>query len=989
MTALLWSQAGIAVAASPGVMDGGAPPSSPLTAAAVAFLAGAALSGACVWAVYRRRGRRDASRESVTLSGVSGRDLFESLPDMVFLQDAEGRYLDYHAGDPQLLIVPPSDFIGRTMQECLPPDMVEQVYPPFEQTVRTGEPSTLVYRLPDERRPRHFEARVTRVAEDRLLTLVRDVTDARQAEASHRFMLEQQSVLLRLELARSTNVRETLQSIVEAAAETLSVERVGLWLLDESRDTLVCEDLFVRCQRGHTSGQRLPVCDFPTYFKSINESYVIAADDVQSDERTREFADGYLKENDIRSMLDVPVRRRAEVIGVLCMEHVGSTRTWRVEEQDFAKSLTDMISLVLESEQRRLLEGARMDQSRVLEMISMGRPLEETLDAVVELVEDPQRGLRASVQMVTEDQRLQVLSAPTLPKEMREVVDGLEIGPKVGTCGQSITGNTLIVTEDISRDDAWEGFHDLARQFELGACWSQPIRTEEGEVVGTLAVYATTPMSPTTLQLALIEQAARIAGIAVQKHRAETIAQESRERLELALAGTGLGVWDWDRRKGRVYVDERWAEMLGYDPDEVNRDIEDRDNLIHPEDIAESHRALNAHLNGRTPYYESEYRMRSRSGEWRWILDRGKVMDRDENGRAVRITGTHLDISDRRESQRQLHISQQLVLQLDHSPLGVISWDREFRVTRWSGQAERFFGWTADEVIGQHFSDWRFVHDEDAERVHEAVSRLESGEIERMTSRNRNYRKDGAVAHCEWFTSCIRDEDGRALSYLSLIADVTERARAEERQALMVQELNHRVKNNLAAVLSLADQTSQNVETIDEFRDVFVGRINALVRTHSLLAETRWRGMQLGELARMTLAAYGDASHPRIEITGAECMLPARAASPICMALHELATNAAKYGALSSPMGRVKLAWTLDGPTEEPTMLHLAWSESNGPKVSEPERRGLGTALIKDAIRFELNGDVEIDFRPDGLRCNMTIDFEHARRRPLITHADD
>jgi len=189
------------------------------------------------------------------------------------------------------------------------------------------------------------------------------------------------------------------------------------------------------------------------------------------------------------------------------------------------------------------------------------------------------------------------------------------------------------------------------------------------------------------------------------------------------------------------------------------------------------------------------------------------------------------------------------------------------------------------------------------------------------------------------------------------------RRRVEFRQSAMMQELDHRVKNNLAAVLSLADVSLRSAPSLADFRESFLGRIRAMARTHKALALGRWEGMRLREVVRLTVGPF--AQEGRLDTEGDDVHLPARASAPICVALHELATNAAKYGAFSTTEGRVRIAWVV-GPN---AALTLEWSESGVPGIVPPRSTGFGTELIRGAVTHELLGQVDMRYQPPGFAC--------------------
>jgi PAS domain S-box-containing protein len=211
----------------------------------------------------------------------------------------------------------------------------------------------------------------------------------------------------------------------------------------------------------------------------------------------------------------------------------------------------------------------------------------------------------------------------------------------------------------------------------------------------------------------------------------------------------------------------------------------------------------------------------------------------------------------------------------------------------------------------------------------------------------------------------VDDKQANVGSIVTL-TDITERKRAEEQQTTLVAELNHRVKNILAIVQSVAAQTVRSSGSLENFSDAFAGRLKALAIAHDMLTQTRWIGIGLSELLAAVLEPYRSPEAPRVSISGEPILLPARAVVPLSMVLHEMTTNAAKYGALSSRRGNIEITWQVTGDIEK--SVELVWLESGGPKVKAGTSTGFGTTLIDHVIRHDLDGNTTIDFDPAGVR---------------------
>lgn len=214
--------------------------------------------------------------------------------------------------------------------------------------------------------------------------------------------------------------------------------------------------------------------------------------------------------------------------------------------------------------------------------------------------------------------------------------------------------------------------------------------------------------------------------------------------------------------------------------------------------------------------------------------------------------------------------------------------------------------------------------------------------------------------------------------YRNAQTEIEERKQAQTQQSLLIRELHHRVKNTLATVQAVVGATARSALNIDDFYQAFVGRIISLANTHSLLTEAVWQTASLQDILEKELKPYNDARGERVVLDGPAVNLPSEAAVPIGMAIHELTTNAAKYGALSTSGGKVAISWGAE-PAEDGTRLKLVWQERGGPPVSPPTRQGFGSRLLHRVLATQLNATVDTDFDPAGLRVAIDAVLKEAR----------
>ena len=316
--------------------------------------------------------------------------------------------------------------------------------------------------------------------------------------------------------------------------------------------------------------------------------------------------------------------------------------------------------------------------------------------------------------------------------------------------------------------------------------------------------------------------------------------------------------------------------------------------------------------------------------------------------------------------KREEVVRNRLVSIVESSQDAIISKDLATNIVSWNSGAERIFGYTAEEAIGQSIlmlipADRRAEEGEILGRIQRG-ERVEHYETVRL-------RKDGTTVDLSLTISPIRDAGGKVVGASKIARDISDRRRADEHRVLLINELNHRVKNTLATVQSIAMQTLRTTERSADARVLFEARLAALSRAHDVLTTESWSGADLGDIVRRTLAPF-QSRERHLKIEGPAARLSPKQALAIAMAIHELATNAAKYGALSIQEGEVIVAWQLDA-AKFPASIRLSWTEMNGPPVAEPSRKGFGSRMIQLHLAAELGGDVELAFSPSGVVCKI------------------
>lgn len=356
--------------------------------------------------------------------------------------------------------------------------------------------------------------------------------------------------------------------------------------------------------------------------------------------------------------------------------------------------------------------------------------------------------------------------------------------------------------------------------------------------------------------------------------------------------------------------------------------------------------------------------VRSRSGRWYELRMRPyRTADDTIDG----IVITFVDVTERRQVEEALQRSgetrrDQRLVELSRDPLFV--WDLDEGIQFWSRGSEELYGYSGEEAIGKSEEQLLAIDVLGSSFAELRAKLLAEGSY---SGEARHRTKDGRWLTVE--TRIVLDTtDGRRLA-LETTRDVTERRQWEDRQRLLLGELTHRVRNTLAVVQAIAHQSLRTPGSTQDFVERFDGRLTALASAHTILVNSEWRGADLATLARSQIEACVTASATRVRISGEPVTLRVDLATPFGLILHELATNAAKHGALTLPSGTVSLSWTVDRASIS-HVLKITWREQGGPSVRQLATSGFGSMLIEGGLP---NATVRREFDPAGLICTIEL----------------
>ncbi|WP_207461120.1 PAS domain S-box protein [Azospirillum sp. SYSU D00513] len=471
-------------------------------------------------------------------------------------------------------------------------------------------------------------------------------------------------------------------------------------------------------------------------------------------------------------------------------------------------------------------------------------------------------------------------------------------------------------------------------------------------------------------------QAVRMIGAMLdvtERKAAEAALRESAAALETRLNALPQMVWSTLPDGHHDFYNDRWYEFTGV-PHRAT-DGAGWAGIVHPDDRDQSWAAWRHSLATGIPY-QVEYRMLHRSGEYRWMLGRALPI-RGPDGAITRWMGTSTDIDELKRTADELRRTSALLRLIgDSTPDMIYAKGRDSRLLYANAAIQRILDRPLDRIIGHSDLDWAPDRREAEAIIANDRRVMETGDTfdvdEAFTG------PDGRTRYFRSVKSPLRDASGAIIGLVGLTSDMTARRQAEERERLLAREVDHRAKNMLAVVQSLIQLT--RADDVAALKQAVSGRIQALARAHTLLAASRWEGVDIARLAEEELAPFAGRDGRRVAARGPAVRLKPDAAQTLALVLHELATNAAKYGALSADGGRLDVEWRLrpdaSGSPGGGERLELDWREGGGPAAAPPSRRGFGSTLIRTGVEHQLHGEVAMDWRAEGLACRLSFPVE-------------
>lgn len=437
----------------------------------------------------------------------------------------------------------------------------------------------------------------------------------------------------------------------------------------------------------------------------------------------------------------------------------------------------------------------------------------------------------------------------------------------------------------------------------------------------------------------------------------ETALRESEDCFRTMADNVSPLAWICDKLGNVTWYNKRWLDYTGLTFEEM------RDwgwtQVHHPDHVDRVVASVTRSRESGEPW-EDTFPLRGKDDNYRWFLSRAAPI-RDAAGEVIRWFGTNTDITAEREAEAA---TARLAAIVQSSNDAIISKDLNGIITSWNAGAQRLFGYTAEEAIGCSIT--MLIPPDRHHEENDILARIKRGEqIEHFETKRQ--RKDGSLLDVSLMISPIRDQRGRIIGASKIARNITDRKQAEARMQLLAHEADHRGNNLLTAVQAIVQLTQ--ADSVHSFKTAIEGRIRALSKAHTLFAQSRWAGAELHRLVTEELSPFSSEGTARANISGPDIILAPEMAQSFAVILHELATNAAKYGALSVTKGSVRIEWL---PTAS-GKLALRWAEMDGPSVKLPSRQGFGTRVIGQVVRAQLKGEVRLDWRSSGLVCEIEV----------------
>lgn len=489
----------------------------------------------------------------------------------------------------------------------------------------------------------------------------------------------------------------------------------------------------------------------------------------------------------------------------------------RVMRRDVLGNACRMVGTTSDISARKAAEHREINN---LQLIASGAPSEAVLYAIVRSIEAGAPTTRCTVMLADHDSgALRVVVAPSMPSYFKKALGALPISAQGGCCGLAAMKRESVVCADLFADPAMEPFHKLALKAKIRSCWSEPILSSDGTLLGTFACYHKEPRTPDRAQQNALSHAARLAAMAINREKQEAALTRSEERYARAIRATTDGLWEWNLLTGETYLSARWKEMLGFAESELPSNRQEAFLArLHPEDVARVDAARRAHFENDVPY-DVEFRLRNKEGQYRWFLARGRA-ERNSDGRPVRMTGTISDITSRKDAELkylgELAFNQALVR---NTAAFIAVLDLQGRFVYANPSFFSTLGYREEDVIGKVPWEMDLMDADTVQRTRARFPRLLAGE-EVAPMDVKLHTKQGEWRMGELRSTLIRTPDGAPDRVIVTGIDLTDRHHlqkqvlriADQEQARLGHDLHDGVGQTMTGTVIMAEALEAMLE---------------------------------------------------------------------------------------------------------------------------------------------------------------------------------
>lgn len=479
---------------------------------------------------------------------------------------------------------------------------------------------------------------------------------------------------------------------------------------------------------------------------------------------------------------------------------------------------------------------------------------------------------------------------------------------------------------------------------------------------------------PTERQLRYLGLLARQAADLIDRRQAERSVRESEEGLRMALEAGRMGTYRFEVATGVEQWDDNEYALLGLRRGEAPATRELFLSLVHPDDL---HKVQFGADDERPPgtSLDTEFRIiRPDTGEVRHLTAHA-VARFGPDGRPKELIGINQDVTEEREARAAKRATEERLQQFSEASSDIL-WIRDAEKLQWeylSPAFHRIYGISREDALrGDNYKSWgELIVPEDRERALRSMEAVRRGERAVFEYRVRR-PEDGGIRWLRDTDFPMRDAAGNVVSIGGIGTDVTPIKDAEEHQRVLLHELQHRVRNTLAVIRSIIRRTARTTENKDDFINHIEGRISAFARVQAAVTRDPTMGVDLGLMVAEELRVIGAQEGGGVTISGPQVALGPKAAESLGLAVHELATNAMKYGALTIPRGHIAVSWSLEGRTPDQALV-FDWLERGFSDLTAPTRRGFGTDILERTLGYELRAQTKLEFRPTGFHCRIEV----------------